>query len=163
MKKLLLICFLTIAVGNSFAQTLPQLDQIKLKKNKDYKSAEPQVLQTANYVLSIPIDQNKTSRAAAGEFLLKWMDGTQDYTFMLDDVSTKSFLQNTDLTIVYFAAICKYALLNKSHDIKAVALNGVKGLLDYINNPANNVVKTDEIRELSEANDKGKLANFLGL
>jgi hypothetical protein len=163
MKRLLFICFLIFASGSTFAQILPAFTQVKLEKPKDYKAAEPVVVQTADYVLASPIDQNVEAKKAAAQFLMKWMDGTSDYTFTLDENTTKSFLQNTGLVVVYLASMSKFAIESKPKLSKTITLHALKSLLAYINNPANNVTKTDELKELSEANDKNELESFLNL
>jgi hypothetical protein len=163
MKRILLICMFIFAGCSLFAQTLPQFNQIKLQTNKDYKSAEPQVVQTADFVLTTPIDTNSSMRTLAAQFLMKWMDGTPDYTFTLDENSTRFFLQNNGLMMVYVASMAKYAIQNKPHNSKDITINAIKNLLAYINNPANNVKKNNELKELSQANDHGELESFLNL
>lgn len=163
MKRILLICVLTVAGCNLFAQALPQFNQIKLQNKKDYKLAEPQVVQTADFILTTPIDKSADLRTAAAQFLMKWMDGTADYTFMLDENSTRYFLQSNDLMMVYVASMAKYAIQNKPHSTKLITINAIKNLLAYINDPANNVKKTDDLIQLSQANDKGNLESFLNL
>ena len=163
MKRLLFICFLIFAGESAFAQTLPAFSQVKLEKAKDYKAAEPVVEQTAEYVLATPVDQNVEAKKAAAQFLMKWMDGTSDYTFTLDENSTKSFLQNTGLVVVYLASMSKFAIESKPKMSKTITIHAIKNLLTYINNPANNVTKTDDLKALSEANDKNELESFLNL
>jgi hypothetical protein len=163
MKRLLFTCLLIFICFGSFAQILPAFSQVMLKKQKDYKAAEPVVVQTADYVLATPIDQNTEPKKAAAQFLMKWMDGTADYTFTLDENSTKSFLQNAALVEVYLAAMSKFAIENKPKLSKTITLFAIKNLLAYINNPANNVTKTDGLKALSEANDKNQLESFLNL
>jgi len=162
MKRLLLICLLIFA-GGAFAQTLPAFSQVKLEKIKDYKAAEPVVVQTADYVLATSIDQNIEAKKAAAQFLMKWMDGTADYTFTLDENSTKSFLQNAELVEVYLAAMSKFAIENKPKLSKSITIHAIKDLLAYINNPANKVIQTDDLKALAEANDRNELESFLNL
>ena len=163
MKRILLICLFVFAGGNLFAQALPQFNQIKLQDNKDYKLAEPQVVQTADFILATPIDTNSTLRTTAAQFLMKWMDGTPDYTFTLDENSTRSFLQNNDLMMVYVASMAKYAIQTKPRTSKDITIHAIRNLLAYINNPSNNVKKTDDLKQLAQANDRGELENFLNL
>src|ERR1700753_3767234 len=100
MKRILLVCMLAFAGCNLFAQDLPQFDLVKLQKSKDYKLAEPTVVQTADFIISSPIDKNTDTKTIAAQFLMKWMDGTPDFTFTLDENSTRSFLQNNELMMV---------------------------------------------------------------
>jgi len=163
MKRLLFICLLIFGGAKSFAQILPAFSQVKLEKIKDYKAAEPVVVQTADYVLATPIDQNVEAKKAAAQFLMKWMDGTADYTFTLDENSTKNFLQNAGLVEVYLAAMSKFAIENKPKLSKNITIHAIKDLLTYINNPANNVTKNEDLKALAEANDKNELESFLNL
>jgi len=163
MKTILLVCVLAFIVCNTFAQNLPQFDQIKLQKSKDYKLAEPTVVQTADFIISTPIDKNKDTKTIAAQFLMKWMDGTPDFTFTLDENSTRYFLQNDQLMMVYVASMAKYAIQNKQRNSRLITINAIKNLLAYINDPANNVKKTDDLKELSQANDSGHLESFLNL
>jgi hypothetical protein len=163
MKRLSIICLLIFTCCGSFAQILPAFRQVPLKKQKDYKVAEPLVLQTADYILATPIDQNTDAKKVAAQFLMKWMDGTADYTFTLDEASTKSFLQNASLVEVYIAAMSKFAIENKPKLSKTITLKAIKNLLAYVNNPANHVTETSDLKALSEANDKNQLESFLNL
>jgi len=163
MKRILLICVFAFVVCNVFAQSLPQFDQVKLQKTKDYKLAEPTVVQTADFIIATPIDKNTDTKTIAAQFLMKWMDGTPDFTFTLDENSTRYFLQNNELMMVYVASMAKYAIQNHARNTKTITINAIKSLLAYINDPANNVKKTDELKELSQANDNGKLESFLNL
>ena len=163
MKRILLVCVFAFVACNVFAQSLPQFDEIKLQKTKDYKLAEPAVVQTADFIISTPIDKNTDTKTIAAQFLMKWMDGTPDFTFTLDENSTRYFLQNNELMMVYVASMAKYAIETKQHNSKTNTINAIKSLLSYINDPANNVKKTNDLIELSQANQNGQLESFLNL
>ena len=149
--------------GSAYAQSAPAFNQLKLKTPKDYKAAEPIVLQADDYVLASPINKDTAAKSAVAAFLMSWMEGTPRYTFVIDENTTKSFLQNTGLVEVYIASMSKFAIETKAANSRDIILNAIKNLLAYVNNPANNVVQTDELKALSEANDKGELENFLNL
>jgi len=163
MKKLLLIFILLIATSKLFAQNLPRFDQYKFDEKSDYKLADTAVLQTANFLLSTPIDQNIPTRLKAGQFVMRWMEGTPDYTFSLEQTPIKYLSGNVDLMLLYMTSMAKYALENKSNDVKVTTFNGVKILLGYVNNPANDVKKDKNLKKLSDENNKGNLENFLDL
>ena len=163
MKRILLVCVFAFVACNVFAQSLPQFDEIKLQKTKDYKLAEPAVVQTADFIISTPIDKNTDTKTIAAQFLMKWRDGTPDFTFTLDENSTRYFLQNNELMMVYVASMAKYAIETIQHTSKTITINAIKSLLAYINDPANNVKKTNDLIELSQANQNGQLESFLNL
>ena len=162
MKKFLFVfCMLLAAV--SYGQTMPDFDLIKLEKNSDYKAAEPFALQTAVYLLSTPVEKKKDNRLKSLQFLVKWMSGTPDHSFVLDDATAKITRDNTDLFGLYVAGLVKYSVNNKSNtrDPKVVKLNAVISILDYCENPANNVKLTKQLKKLSEARAKGELEKEL--
>jgi hypothetical protein len=163
MKKLLLIFTLIISTSKLFAQNLPHFDQYKFDEKSEYKLADTAVLQTANFLLSTPIDQNVPTRLKAGQFVMRWMEGTPDYTFSLEQTPIKYLSGNVDLMLLYMTSMAKYALENKSNDVKVTTINGVKILLGYVNNPANDVKKDKNLKKLSDVNDKGNLDDFLNL
>jgi hypothetical protein len=164
MKKLFIICWLCVAVNATlFAQSPPAFDQVKLKKNKDFKLAEPIIQQTANYLLTTPIDRDTSRRLHSAEFLMKWMEGTPDYTFILNENTTKYYSNDINLMAVYIAALCKAAVQKPGIDTKTLNISAVKILLDYAGNTGNDVKWTDELKELSDANNNGKLESFLTL
>lgn len=142
-----------------YAQTLPNFDIIKLEKAQDYKPAAPFVLQTANYLLSVPFKKDNPDRSKSLQFLGKWMSGTPDYSFTLDETASKLTRGNNDLVGIYMAAMVKYALENKeaSKDSKLVKLNALRLLLDYCENKDNNLSMTKPLKKLSEAKAKGQL------
>ena len=163
MKKLLLILLLTIATGKLFAQVVPPFDKYKFDSDGDYKVADSVVLQTANYLLSTPIDQNVPIRLKAGHFVLLWMQGTPYYTFSLEQNAIRYLSDDVDLMLLYMTSMAKYALQAHCNDPKINTINGVKVMLAYVNNPANGVKMDKKLKKLSDANNKGHLERFLDL
>ena len=165
MKKIFCICLLFVFVAIKLhAQNLPQFDHIKLATKKDFKQADTTVSQISTYILTKPINQDTAKRLAAAQFLMKWMEGTGDYTFVINENNTKAFINNINLMAVYMAALCKTALQYKAGiTSNKITLDATKLLIGYINNPVNNVQHTQELKDLSDANDKGELESFLNL
>ncbi|MEP7143852.1 MAG: hypothetical protein ABI707_13315 [Ferruginibacter sp.] len=157
MKKIIIILF---AFWSSYinAQTLPNFDLIKLEKTSDYKAADPFVLQTATYLLSIPFKKDSKDRLNSLQFISKWMYGTTDYSFIFTDVPGKVGKDN-DILGLFMAAMAKYTLENKasSKDAKLVKLNALILLLNYCENKDNNMKMTKQLKKLSEAKEKGQL------
>lgn len=163
MKKLIFVTLLLVYFNSSFCQ-LPNYDDIKLEQGPDYAAAEPSVTKAVDYILSKPLEKDDLDRLKSLQFLIKWMSGTPDFTFSLDESTSKLWKGNDDLLGVYMACMTKYCLENKanSKDEKVVKLNAVKLLLAYCENPDNKVKMTKPLKKLSEANQKGELEKELG-
>lgn len=156
--------FIILCTTVSFAQTTTDFDAVKLKRDSDYKEANKYALEASNYVLSVPMDNNSLPRLKAIQFIMKWMEGTPDYTFSLDaTIMEKVVKGNDDLLGVYMACMTKYCLENEanSKDDDVVKLNSIKLILAYCENPANNVKMPKQLKKLSEANKKGELESEL--
>lgn len=161
--KHIFVVLLLLCCNSLFAQTLPDFDKIKLEKGSDYKDAEPAVLKAAAYVLTTPLKEKDSNRSKSLAFIIKWMSGTPDYTFAIDETATTMSKDNAAVLGLYLAAMTQYCLENPASatDQKAVELNAVKKVLTYCENPANNVVMTKQLKKFSEANKKGELEKEL--
>ena len=162
MKKVILFFLLTLSLSYSYAQELPNLKNIKLNKNSHYKDTEPIVLKVVNYLFETPIDKKNKARTDAGQFLIKWMNGTPEYTFYLEEKETNYFDTDSDLMLMYMAGLTKFTLENKSvKDQKALVLGTMTVTLPYLNNQENKKSWSKDLWQLNEANQKGKLEQFL--
>ena len=157
--KIIIVLIFLFFSNQQYAQTLPNFDLIKLEKAPDYKTATPFVMQTANFLLSIPYKKDNPDRLKSLQFLSKWMMGTPDYSFSLQEVSSKVTKGNNDLLGMYMVAVVKYTIENKeaAKDPKLVKLSALKMLLDYCENPSNDMNMTKPLKKLSEAKAKGEL------
>jgi hypothetical protein len=162
MKKLL-VALLLLCFNYSFSQVLPDYDNIRLVEKADYNVAEPSVMQAVSYILTTPFEKNDLMRLKSLQFIIKWMTGTPDFGFTLDDVATKIAKGNDDLIGLYMVCMTKYCLENKSSakDNAAVKLNAIKLLLAYCDNADNHMKLTKQLKKLSEANKKGELEKEL--
>jgi hypothetical protein len=160
------IIFVLLAFSGvrSFAQGLPIFDNIKLEQKTDFKSAEPYALEAATYLLSTPYLKDDLDRLKSLQFVIKWMSGTPDYLFTVDDVAGRIIKGNEDeLLGLYMAAMTKYSLENKvsAGDVKLVKLNSIILLLNYCEDPANHIKMSKNLKKLSEAKAKGRLEQEL--
>lgn len=155
------ISFIILAffTTSSFAQSSPNYDDVKLTQASDYKIADSFALQASNFLFATPFDKNNIQRLKSLSFIIKWMSGTPDYSFTLDEVATKLTKGSDDLLGLYMAAMTKYSLENKesSKDQKLVKLNSLTILLNYCENANNNIKMTKQLKKLSEAKAKGQL------
>lgn len=146
------------------AQSLPDFDVIKLESKEDFNTtANDAALQAANYLLSTPIEKNNINRLKSMGYIIRWMTGTPEYSFTLDEQSTKFAKKNDDLLSLYMAAMTKYVLENKADakDQNKIKLNAVKLIIIYVKDPANKVKLNGELKKAIEADEKGELANYL--
>jgi hypothetical protein len=160
--RLLFILALFLSV-TSFAQS--SYSNIKLETPGEYRGAEPAVLKATNYLFTSKFDKDDLERLYAIEFIMKWMGGTPDFTFELNENFTKPFLDDTDLLGLYMGAVVKFALEHrtKAKDINTVNLNAAKMIVEYSSKPGNNLKQTGELKKMATALKKGELEKYFGI
>ena len=170
MKKLVFLLVALLCFSCGISQVLPDYKNYKLDTATDCQKADTIVHQVANYLLQTPIKLSKSTNIEAAEydkqrldaasFLMKWMERTSEYSFSLDHSITKL---DIELMSMYLAAMVKYSIENKneSEDLNIQKLNSWKILLEYCDNPTNNVEMSEKLKKLSDANKKGELKAYM--
>ena len=158
---MLLVLFLTAFC--TYAQDFSALQRVEYKEKSDYKVYQTQILECANYILSVPAEENNDNRQAALKSLVVWMTGTPDYKFIVDETAGRLMQKNDDVLGIYFAAMTKFVLehSDKSSDLNEVKYNTVVTLLDYCENTSNKMKLTKELKKAIAAKKEGKLKEYL--
>lgn len=161
MKKLILFLFIAIS-ASAFAQITSQYDNIPLTTASEFRKAEPQVMLAADYVYTSPIEKDDKHRTDAIRFIMRWMQGTSDYSFPIDETFTKITKNDNELFGVYMACLAKYALSKgKGVEREDLKYNSFVLLSDYCQNPNNNYKPRGEVKKMIEAKNGGKLKEYL--
>lgn len=160
MKKLtiLLIIFSSFS---SFGQSV-QYDNILLATPADYRKAEPVVILATDYVYASAVDKEDLHRQSAISFIMKWMQGTQDYSFVLDETVTKLTKGDNDLFGIFVTCMAKSALQKgKGADRKAIKYDAFKLMAEYCENPLSKYKVRGEIKKVIAAKNENKLREYL--
>lgn len=161
-KTFLILGFIFLAFLSSYSQDYAKYESIKLDSKEDFtKEVNLTALQACNYLLSVPLDSKNESRIYTSRFLMRWMTGTPDFTFNLDETATNISKSNEDLLIVYLASMAKYCLENpgESKNQKTVKLNTVLTVINYCD--SQKIKMSGELKKLNKAREKGELEKEL--
>jgi hypothetical protein len=86
MKPLLISLVLLLPFSKNFSQSVPNFDEIRLEAKEDFNDvANNAALQASNYLLSTPMDSKNIDRLKSLQYVIKWMTGSPDYSFTLDE------------------------------------------------------------------------------
>jgi hypothetical protein len=145
------------------AQDYSTLKDVELKDKADFGKAEDKILEISKYVLTTPMEDDNTNRNNALQFMFRWMEGTPDYTFTLDETVGKLAQTSDALLGVYMACMCRYVLENKekAKDVNEVKYNSVLMLIDYSQDPNNKVEISGELKNLIQAKDEHRLKEYI--
>jgi len=167
MKIKLILTFLTIFSLShiSYSQDYSNLKDIVLKDKTDYPKVEDKVLECAKYILNTPLDDKNLNRLNSLQFIMRWMEGTSDFTFNIDETIAKATKSDQLLLGVYMACMTKFVLENrdKAKDEKEVKFNSIVMLLNYCEVPSNNVDLNRELKKMIKAKKEDKLKEYLKL
>jgi hypothetical protein len=164
MKRLLLCLIFFFALFELKAQSTPNYNSIKLEKKEDFNDqANSAALQASTYILSTPLDFENAGRRESLVYLIKWMSGTPDYSFELDDTAMKLCDSDKELIGIYMAAMAKFVLENKSEakNNSAIKLQAVRLFVNYANDSNNKVKLTKEIKKAIKAEKNRSLEEYL--
>jgi hypothetical protein len=160
MKKLAILLIIFSSFG-SFAQNV-QYDNILLSKPADYRKAEPVVILATDYVYASAVDKEDLHRQNAISFIMKWMQGTQDYSFVMDETVTKLTKGDNDLFGIYVTCMAKSALQKgKGADRESIKYDAYKLMAEYCENPLNKYKVRGEIKKVIAAKNENKLREYL--
>lgn len=149
MKKIIILLVLALTINISFSQDFSNLENIKLVVKEDYKPAEKQVLESAIYLFNTPYNKNSLNQANSIAFILRWMTGTPDYMFNLDDRSLKLTRGNSDLLGYYMAAMSKTVIESESKlSEDKIYTTAQEILLVYCYNDGNNMKPTKAMKKI---------------
>ena len=163
MKKLIIILLTGLSTGSGWSQDLLGFESITRIDIIDYKNAEAQALEAANYLFSTAIDSFKAEREKAITFMLIWMDGTPDYVFYIDDNVNFFTRSQNNLLAIFLAGLTKSSLENPglSQNPKELKYRAIHLFVDYCNNPSNHIKPYRELEQLIKANEKERLRNYV--
>lgn len=163
--KTILCGLLMIIHVSVFAQDYSTLKDVVLNEKADYPKAEEKVLECSRFVLSLPIDDKNPNRLYALQFVLRWMQGTPDYNFEIDESIGKVVESDKELFSICLMSMSKFVLENKekSKDIKEIKYNTFLILLNYVTEPKNKVTLNKELDKLIEVQKQDKLKEYLKL
>jgi hypothetical protein len=150
MKKIIFIILISLSCTMSFAQNFSELANAELKSKESCKAAESQVLTCANYLFSTPADQAELTRLNAIKFIMKWMEGTPDYTFDLGEKAMKLTNGETDLLSLYMAAMSKAVIENTTGKLSSDEIynQAEKTLVNYCAIADNKIKPSKKIKQL---------------
>lgn len=112
MKNLVALSVFLFLSLPALAQDFAAYNQLSMSAPKDFKTMESKVLEASNYLFQHPVNKDKDNRQQALAFILKWMEGTPDYTFSIGQEATEITKGSSELFGLYLAAMSKAVLEN---------------------------------------------------
>ncbi len=153
MKKSALLLLLLVLTLGAFSQDYSKLKDVTFSSPADYKNGEAKVEECARYILNQSYKENELNKMYCIQFIMKWMEGTPDYTFALGSDFADFCKNDTELGSVYMASL-SIAAVDKNSDSKSadeLTLKAREIFIDYCADPAHKVKKNKAIKKAIES------------
>ncbi|TBN03343.1 hypothetical protein EYD45_10070 [Hyunsoonleella flava] len=150
MKKSLLLIAIVTFCNISTGQNFSELSNYEFKTVESYKTEQAKVLSCANYLFNNPTNKDELNRLTSIQYIMKWMEGTPDYTFEIGSKAIELTKGNTDLLGLYFAAMSKVVLENEGDKLSSEDIynQAEQILVDYCSKKENKVKPSKKIKKI---------------
>ena len=162
MKKLLLITLFTVLAAGLNAQSCHVPKNYVLKKAKDYKKYEKDVVSCFDWFMSTPRNTQKTKQKKVKVFLMEWISGSPKVSVEIHPDIVNFIKKNPDLLIVFMAGWTKYSIQNKDYDNKVAGnMAGVESVIEYYQKNIKYLKKDRHVEKYIKMKKEGKLKSFI--
>ncbi len=163
MKRIILVALISVLGLQIYAGDFSKLANVELNTSEQYEAAQEQVLDCCYYLLSTPCDKKDEDRAFATQFIVRWMQGTPEYSFEIEEVVMKMTDEKEELLSLYLTCFTKLTLESENpyEDKDQIKHDAMDAFLNYCGNSINKVRPTKEIKKMLDAREQGQLAAYL--
>jgi hypothetical protein len=154
---------LLLMTVRTFGQGFPDFQAVSIASIAEIKKKDVQILESANYILSHPVDSLNPERDNAMGTVLLWMMSTPDYTFFIDETIVPIMKKDAEILAIYMVSMTQFVLENPhfANDPDEVKLQAFTRLLNYCDHPENNIKKSKAIEQAITALRTGWLKEYL--
>lgn len=133
------------------AQDFKTIATASFSTPESYVTAEPTVLECANFLFTTPEDKEDIRRKISMQYIMKWMEGCE-YTFNVDSNIMELVDDRQELFALYMAGMSKIVLDNKGTILsdEMVYEKVVTLLWKYCEKKENNIKATKKMRKEME-------------
>lgn len=159
MKKLLFSLFAFFICIYVSGQDYNVPKNYKLENKESYKTYEPQIKETIDWLLQTPLGKDANKRQEANAFLMAWLTGTPDVHLKIDADFMMNFIKiNPELVMPFTAGWTKYSLENDySEDVVQGTKAGVETVITFYRKNRGYLKKDGNIEKYEKLMEKGKL------
>ncbi len=149
MKKTILLITFNLFTALIMAQDYSSLPATQFNGDGDFKEAEEQVLECAEYLLVHPRTENEPNRLSAFRYLFLWMQGTADHTFSIGQREMDLTKGKTPYLTIYLAAAVKTVLESPEKLTDDQVYQAASALLAaYCSKPGNHLKPNRAIKKI---------------
>lgn len=153
----LLVLFSLSVTAQDFQ--IPVGYQFKVKE--DYAPYEKDIIAAANWLMSVPLDQQNEKRKEVSTFVFRWIDGSPTVNVSIDENIVNFDKANPGMLILYMAQCAKYVLENNySKDVIQKNKAALHAMI-VVYKSGKGIEKDKKMEKMEKADDDGKLEQWI--
>ncbi|AOW21114.1 hypothetical protein [Urechidicola croceus] len=160
MKRILLLCVLTIISISTYAQSYEVPKNYVLEAVEDYEPYEEKIIETVDWLINTSVNTQENKRADAKTFLMKWVMGAPKVKIVLN--TENSDFGNPEYLMIFIGAWAKDNISKKEYDNPVNGnLAGINGVIEFYSKNKSTLGKNKKIEKLIKLKTKGKLVDYI--
>lgn len=161
MKTIRLTLILTILSFGLLAQDFEVPKNYKLENAKDYDTYENDVVNSVNWLIKTPLNEQADKRKEANAFLFKWISGSSKVHIEIKQ-EIVTFMDSPDLLMIFMGAWTKYSIESKDFNDKINGtMTGVESVIDFYTKNKGLISKNKGVKKYIKMKEKGTLKEYV--
>lgn len=162
MKRLFLFLIALTVATFLFSQDFEVPKNYKLEKVGDYAPYEQDVINSVDWLMKTPVNQQTAKRKEVNAFLLKWLTGSPDVHIEIKPDIVTFISSSPDLLMIFMGGWAKYSLETKDFNNKIEgSLAGIESVIEFYTNNRDFISKDKNIEKYIKMKEKGTLKKYI--
>lgn len=158
---LLITCLVALTSGKVYSQVFEVPEHYDFKVAADYKAHEKNVIDAANWLKSVPLNEQKPQRKKVSAFVLLWINGSPTVMVEITPIIMNFEDKNNGMLVLFMALSAKYVLENEySKDMRAKHKYALREMM-AVYNLGVGIKKDKRMDKLIKSDSDGKLDEWL--
>jgi len=160
--------FIILLIGSVFFLSQKGLCQdysvpvnYELKAREDYSRYEKNIIDAANWLMAIPLNEQKDKRKEVSSFVVQWVNGSPTVNVEINPIILDFEKKNQGMLVLYMAASAKYVLQNNySNDMRAKHRAALRDLIKVYKD-GKGIQRDKKMEKLIKKDEKGQIDEWL--
>jgi hypothetical protein len=162
MKSLVLSLLFFVSIITVKAQEFEVPQNYSLEVADDFDTYEQDFLECYEWLMSTPLNQQKTKRKEAYTFLMAWLAGSPKVKIEINPNYVTFIKSSPDMLFIFMGAWAKYSINSQDYNNKTEGIKaGLNAVIDYYNNFKDSMGKDKNIEKFIKMKNKGTLDDFI--
>jgi hypothetical protein len=156
-----IVLILLSSLTKSFSQDFSVPENYTLEAKEDYTKYEKDIIAAANWLKSVPLNEQKEKRKEVSAFVLNWVNGSPTVNVELNENLFDFDKKNPGMMIIYMASCAKFVLENNySKDMRAKQKVALRDMI-AVYKTGTGIKKDKKMEKLIKSDDAGEIDNWL--